>query len=82
MNSAVNPSLPQDNRSFSGSPLTFDLPTLIETMNQSSTWTQGEPNEIILLKNPDQQILLTALHEATEIKFFPSNDSITFQIIE
>jgi quercetin dioxygenase-like cupin family protein len=37
---------------------------------------------MILLKKPDKQIVLAALHEATEIKFFPSNDSITFQIIE
>jgi hypothetical protein len=39
MNSIANPSLPQDNRSFSDSSLIFDLPTLIETMKQSSTWT-------------------------------------------
>lgn len=82
MNSIANPSLPQDNRSFRDSSLIFDLPTLIETMKQSSTWTQGELKEMILLKKPDKQIVLAALHEATEIKFFPSNDSITFQIIE
>jgi hypothetical protein len=51
-------------------------------MKQSSTWTQGGLKEIILLKNPEKQIMLAALHEATEIKFFPSNDSFTFQIIE
>ena len=37
---------------------------------------------MILLKSPDKQIVLTALHEGTEINSFQSNDSITFQIIE
>jgi len=35
-----------------------------------------------ILKTPDKQILLTALHEGTEIKSFQSNDSVTFQILE
>ena len=35
-----------------------------------------------LLKRPDKQIVLTALHEGTEINSFQENDSITFQIIE
>jgi len=82
MNSETNPSLLQDGRTFIDSSLTFNLPDLIETMKQSLTWTQGELEEIILLKNPEKQVVLAALHEATEIKFFPSNDSITFQIIE
>ena len=61
---------------------TFDLPTLIEKMKQSQSWAKGELNAMILLKNPDKQIVLTALHEGTEIQSFQSNDSITFQIIE
>ena len=35
-----------------------------------------------LLKSPEKQIVLTALHEGTEINSFQANDSITFQIIE
>ena len=38
----TNPPLPQENRSFSDSSLTFDLPTLIETMKHSHAWAQGE----------------------------------------
>ena len=37
---------------------------------------------MILLNSRDKQLLLTALHEGTEIESFQSNDSITFQIIE
>jgi len=61
---------------------TFDLPTLIEKMKHSQSWAKGEVNAMILLKKPDKQIILTALHEGTEIQSFQSNDSITFQIIE
>jgi quercetin dioxygenase-like cupin family protein len=62
--------------------LAFDLPSLIATMKQSYTWANGELNALILLKSPNKQIILTAMHEGTEIKSFQSNDSITFQIIE
>ena len=74
--------LAKEKRSQNASLLTFDLPALIETMKQSQTWAKGELNAMILLKSPDKQIVLTALHEGTEIKSFQSNDLITFQIIE
>ena len=62
--------------------LGFDLPSLISTMKQSFTWANGELNALVLLKSPEKQIILTAIHEGTEIKSFQSNDSVTFQIIE
>jgi quercetin dioxygenase-like cupin family protein len=62
--------------------LAFDLPTLISTMKQSFTWANGELNALVLLKSPEKQIILTAMHEGTEIKSFQSNESIIFQIIE
>ena len=37
---------------------------------------------MILLESPGKQILLTTLHEGTEINFFQSNDSATFQVVE
>ena len=61
---------------------TFDLPTLIKKMRHSKTWADGELNAMILLNSRDKQIVLTALHEGTEINSFQANDSITFQIIE
>ena len=62
--------------------LAFDQPTLIATMKHSDTWANGELNALILLKSPKKQIILTAMHEGTEIESFQSNDSISFQIIE
>lgn len=61
---------------------TFDLPTLIENLKKSHAWLKGELNSLILLNNPEKQILLTALHEGMEINSFQSKDSITIQIIE
>jgi quercetin dioxygenase-like cupin family protein len=62
--------------------LGFYLPSLIATMKQSYTWANGELNALILLKSPQKQIILTAMHKGTEVESFQSNDSITFQIIE
>jgi quercetin dioxygenase-like cupin family protein len=58
------------------------LPTLIYKLKQSHNWANGELNATILLKRPDKQVVLTALHKGTEISSFQSNGSITFQIIE
>lgn len=78
----TKPPLPKENRSLNSSLLTFDLPALIENMKHSHIWTKGELNTMILLKRPDKQIVLTAMHEGTEISSFQSNYSVTFQIIE
>jgi quercetin dioxygenase-like cupin family protein len=72
----------KDGRSFNSSLLSFDLSALIENMKHSYSWAKGELNAMILLKSPDKQIVLTALHENTEVNSFQSDDSITFQIIE
>jgi quercetin dioxygenase-like cupin family protein len=69
-------------RSSGCSLLAFDLPSLIMTMKQSYTWANGELNALILLKSPEKQIILTAIHEGTEIKSVQADDSVTFQIIE
>jgi quercetin dioxygenase-like cupin family protein len=78
----TNPTLSKKNRLRIASLLTFDLPTLIKKMKHDHNWEKGELNAMILLKSHDKQIVLTALHEGTEINSFQSDDSITFQIIE
>jgi hypothetical protein len=60
----------------------FDFPALIATMKRSRSWANGELNAMILLRSPDKQIILTAMHKGTEIESFQSNDSVTFRIIE
>ncbi len=70
------------NKTFKGSLRTFDLPAIIEKMKQSHTWLTGKLNAMILLKSRYRQIVLTALHEGTEIVSFQSNDSLTLQVIE
>jgi len=78
----VNYLINKDNLSGNPSLLLFDLPTLVDKMKQKQSWADGELNAIVLLKTPDKQIVLTAMHNGTEIQSFQSNDSITFQIIE
>lgn len=72
----------RDKKASDPSLVVFDLPNLVEKLKHTNKWEEGDLNSMILLKNPYKQIVLTALHEGTEIKSFQSNDSITFQIIE
>ena len=69
---------------YTGNPalLLFDLPTLVDKMKHKQSWANGELSAMILLRTPNKQIVLTAMHDGTEIQSFQSNDSITFQIIE
>jgi quercetin dioxygenase-like cupin family protein len=78
----ANPLLSKSTGSLNSLFFTFDLPTLIENMKLSHSWEKGDLNAMVLLKSPEKQIVLTALHEGTEISSFQANDSITFQIIE
>jgi len=74
--------LHKENMSYNPSLLMFDLPALVDKMKHKQNWTNGELNAMILLKTPNKQIVLTTMHDGTEIQSFQSNDSITFQIIE
>ncbi len=80
LKSETSPS--KDKSSPEGSLLSYDLPLLIDTMKQSYTWANGELNALILLRNNDKKIVLTAIHAGTEIMSFQSDDSVTVQIIE
>ena len=62
--------------------LVFDVPAMAEKMKHEQNWMNGELNSMILLKTPYKQIVLTVLHDGTEIESFQSNQSITFEIIE
>jgi hypothetical protein len=62
--------------------LACNLPVLIDKLKHTYTWKNGGLNTMVLLKKPDKQIILTALHEGTQIDSFQSNSSITFKIIE
>jgi mannose-6-phosphate isomerase-like protein (cupin superfamily) len=60
----------------------LDIPTMIENLKHERTWEKGELSSIILLKSPGMKIMLTVLHEGTEVMSFQANDSATFQVIE
>lgn len=69
-------------RSISTSLKQFDLPSLIEKMKDTRSWRKGELKTLTLLNVPGRQIVLTALHEGTEVDSFQTCDSITLQIVE
>jgi hypothetical protein len=77
-----NPSCLLEYKSVDYSLSEFDLPSLVENMRHSYSWVKGELKSMVLLKSPIKNIILTAMHEGTEIMSFQSNDSITFQVIE
>lgn len=72
----------KDNNTGNPSLLMFNLPALVDKMKHKQSWANGELNAMVLLKTPNKQIVLTAMHDGTEIQSFQTNDSITFQIIE
>lgn len=72
----------KDDRSDKCKLLAFDLPSLISKMRQNNDWANGELNSLVLLKSPGKQIILTVIHDGTEIESFQSDDSISFQVIE
>jgi quercetin dioxygenase-like cupin family protein len=80
----LNGAIAIDGRKRAGTFLSsdFDLPALIEMMKQSNSWANGDIDTLILLKNPDEKVVLTAVHEGTQITSFQTNDSVTFQILE
>ena len=60
----------------------FNIPAIIEDLKNDKTWLEGELNSVILLNSPTVKVLLTILHEGTEVISYQANDSITFQIVE
>lgn len=61
---------------------TYDIPAIIEDLKNDQTWLDGELNSVILLNSPTVKVLLTILHEGTEVISYQANDSITFQVID
>jgi len=78
----VEPPYIKDNSLSNASQLCFDFPVLINKMKLECVSKNGEPKAKILLNNHEKQIMLTVLHESTEINSFQGNDSISIQVIE
>jgi hypothetical protein len=68
--------------SLNPSLLSFDINSLVATMKQSKTWTEGNLNSMILFRSPGKQIVLSALHEDTEVILNNEVDSVTINVFE
>lgn len=71
-----------DNESVNSPYFPGDLTELIENMKLSNDWTNGSLFAKILMSSSQKHVVLTVLHEGTEINSFQSNDSVTIEIIE
>lgn len=59
-----------------------DFPEIIKNMKNTPDWKKGNLVSEVLLKNPYKQIVLTLLHDNTEVLFSQPGNSVTFQILE
>jgi hypothetical protein len=59
-----------------------NLYALINMMKGSLAWMSGELNSLILFNSSSKQIVLTILHEETEVVSYQKSNTITFQVIE
>jgi len=62
--------------------MNFDIPSLIVTLKQDTSWSKRELSTMVLLKSPVKNIVLTLLPAGTEIKSVQLNDTITYQVLE
>jgi quercetin dioxygenase-like cupin family protein len=60
----------------------FDLPAIIDRLKNEESWGRGELSSVILLQSPSIKVLLTLLHEGTEVISYQADESITFQVLE
>ncbi|WP_423126442.1 hypothetical protein [Gaoshiqia sp. Z1-71] len=69
------------NRSFMASFRTFNLLPLIEKMKHKPTLFKRDLHSMILLNDPDKQIVLTTFDRGTEINSFQSDEQMILQVI-
>lgn len=60
----------------------FDIPAVIDDLKHEPGWLAGEISTVLLLNSPSIKVLLTLLHEGTEVISFQANESVTFQVLE
>jgi hypothetical protein len=78
----IKPTEWDDSGSLNPSLLSFDINSLVAAMKQSKTWTEGNLNSMVLFRSPGKQIVLSALHEDTEVILNNELDSVTITVIE
>lgn len=72
----------EDKPFFVDSLLNVNMPLIIENMKHYYLGSDQDLNSKVLLKSPHKNIILTVIHQGTEIDSFQSADSVTFQILE
>lgn len=60
----------------------FDIPAIIGDLKREPNWLDGDLNSVVLLNSPKIKVLLTVMHEDTEVISYQASDSVTFQVVE
>lgn len=60
----------------------FDLASLISILKNDTKWINGEMNSMIILKNSSRSMVLSVVHEKTEIRSRSIKNPVTIQVIE
>lgn len=60
----------------------LDIPSIIRNLKRQKNWLEGELISVTLINNPAFKVLLTLLHEGTEVISYQANDFITFRVLE
>jgi quercetin dioxygenase-like cupin family protein len=68
------------NKSVTASLNVFNLLTLIEKMNHKPIMFNGDLHSMVLLNQPDKQIVLTTFDKGTEINSFQSKELMVLQV--
>jgi hypothetical protein len=64
------------------SPIILDLPELIENMKLSESYISGGLNFMILKRDTDSKMVITAVQKEIEIISFQSGNSLSIELLE
>jgi hypothetical protein len=59
-----------------------DLSRLVSILKYDPKWVNGEMNSMIILKNGSRSVVLSVVHEKTEIISSPVKNPVTIQVIK
>lgn len=59
-----------------------ELPVLVKKIKNDCGWKMGDLKSLIIINDPEKQIVLTALHSNTEIDSRQTNEFVIFHVLE
>jgi hypothetical protein len=60
----------------------YDFQAIMRKIKNTTAWENGELNAEILMNCPTKKMVLTVMHDMTEVQSYQSGDSVTIQVTE